>query len=408
MQARGAYAFWNSNPDKVEVVDPQIAWDDDTRRWYASEDLSGPKNGDKLLFAWSKTADSNLDTGWCSMSIPTGKFFDDFEKLGFDRGNVVIGTNASDTSTRELQFSRIWSIAKPAAGDTTCARLPFRSFGTKKAPLRGVDGHIAITPIPVTPTTPSDATYVIAADCPGPPPVKPHEPSCTSVDPNSNQITVWHVHGAPDSPRLTRDGAVRVRRYAEPKPVRIPGGKKLDASDTRLVQAVSAPDPTRGGRLAIWTQHTVAGRGGRSVIRWYELDPKRLTLIRRGTVANRHNSVFNGAISPNSKGDGAVIDFNLAGPHLLPQIRARSRGPHTPSGRLRNAIVLGRSAAPPLRKVCVGEKHTCPWGDYAAATPDPLQPDVVWGSNQVLLSHKHVDRFGASWGTRNFALRTDR
>jgi hypothetical protein len=407
VQTRDGYSFWNRGANKGQVVDPQVAWDDGNRRWYASEDFNGP-NDNQLLLAWSKTEDPNLDAGWCSMAIPTGKFFDDFEKLGFDDNHIVIGTNVADPGTRELLYSRLWVIAKPAAGDTTCAKLPFRSFGTKKHPLRGIDGHLAITPIPVVPVAPSGGAFVVAADCPGPPPSKPHEPSCTSADPRSNQITVWRVHGPPDSPRLTRDGAVRIRRYAEPEPVPIPGGRKLDPSDTRLTQAVSAPDPTRGGRLAIWTQHTVAGPRGRSVIRWYELDPNRLTLIRHGTISNRHNWVFNGAISPNADGDGVAIGYNLAGPHVLPQIRARSRELAISNGKFRDALVLGRSAAAPLRKRCVLEKHTCPWGDYAAATADPLHPHVVWGSNELLLSHRHRDRFGDNWGTRNFALRTDR
>jgi hypothetical protein len=340
------------------------------------------------------------------MAIPTGAF-DDFPMLGFSGNHILIGANHANLRTNELLSARIWAIGKPVVGDTSCATLPVASFGSKAAPLRGVDGQVAETPVAVNPVRPSDSGYVISADCPRNPPAHSHEPSCQSGDPRSNQITVWQVHGPAASPVLTRKGAVRVPLYKEPKPVPQPGSKKrLDPSDTRLTQAVSAPDPTRGGRLAIWTQHAVAGPHGRSVIRWYELDPHRLRLLRHGHIASRHNWVFNGAISPNSRGDGAVIDYNVAGPHLLSQIRARSRGPATGKGEMRDAITLGHSVA--VDKACSISARLCEWGDYSAATPDPRRPNVGWGSNQRMLSHRQSDPSGVAWGTRNFAVRTDR
>jgi hypothetical protein len=401
----GAYRFWGRT-NVGQIVDPQVAWDDATRRWYAAE-VFNHATSNELLVAWSKTADAALRNGWCQLSIPTGKLFDDFDKLGFSRTHIVIGTNVSDAGTRQFKFARIWAIGKPPANDTSCSPPPVNSFGSKSAPIRGVDGHILTTPVPVTPVRPTANGYVISADCPGDPSPDPREPSCTSRDRRSNQITVWHVHGPRGSPVLTRDGAVRVRRYREPKPVPQPGSKrKLDPSDTRLTQAVSAPDPTRGGRLGIWTQHAVAGDRGRAVVRWYELNPNRLSLLRQGHIASRRNWVFNAAISPNWRGNGAVIDYNVAGPHLLPEIRARSRGPRTGSGKMRSAITLGRSVA--RTKSCVVSLRICEWGDYSAATPDPRHPTVVWGSNQLVRSREHLGPGSTNWGTRNFAIRTDR
>jgi len=406
MSSLDAHAFWRQ-PASGTVVDPQVAWDDGARRWYAAELFNPRATGNELLFAWSKTPDPDLISGWCTMAIPTGKLFDDFPKLGFSRNHIVIGTNVSNLGTRTFEFARLWVIGKPLAGDTSCAEPPVTSFGSKANPLRGVDGHVATTLVGVNPVHPSANAYVISADCPGEPTSTPDEPSCESRDPGSNQISVWHVHGPRSSPVLTRDGAVRVRRYKEPRPVPQPHSKlKLDASDTRLTQATSAPDPTRGGRIAIWTQHAVAGPRGRSIVRWYELDPHRLSLIRHGRVASPHNWVFNAAISPNWRGSGAAIDYNVAGRHLLPQIRARSRGASTATNRMRHPVLIGRSAAPYRCDLDPGD--ACPWGDYSSATPDPRHPTVVWGSNQVQRSRKHAGPLGSSWGTRNFAVKTRR
>ena len=47
--------------------------------------------------------------------------------------------------------------------------------------------------------------------------------------------------------------------------------------------------------------------------------------------------------------------------------------------------------------------NACRWGDYSAATPDPVNPGVVWGSNQ--LAGQWIFGF-AQWTTQNFAIRT--
>jgi hypothetical protein len=407
--ARDAFSFWNQDPIKGNIVDPQVVWDDAARRWYAAEVFNGTSADNQLLLAWSKTADPGLAHVWCTMAIRTGepgRAIADFPMLGFSRKHIVIGTNLANLQTENIQTARIYAIGKPLEGDTSCSALPVHFFGRKSAPLRGADRQLALTPVAVNPVNPSGNGYVISADCPGTPPTS-HEESCASRDRHSNDINVWHVHGPRGSPALTLDGAVHVPLYREPKPVPQPRSKRrLDASDARLTQAVSAHDPTRGGRLGIWTQHAVAGRHGRAVVRWYELDPHRLSLMRHGRIANRRNWVFNAAISPNSRGDGAVINYNLAGPHLLPEIRARSRGPGTSNRKMRHPIRLGRSAAP--EGGCSITKTICVWGDYSAATPDPLHPKVVWGSNQFSRSREHADPFGANWGTRNFAVRTNR
>ena len=68
-----------------------------------------------------------------------------------------------------------------------------------------------------------------------------------------------------------------------------------------------------------------------------------------------------------------------------------------------NEIVLGNSEAADQDFSCVNARRGCRWGDYAGATPDPVQDTVVWGSNQLMgpVSPRADD---PHWSTRNFAL----
>ena len=191
--------------------------------------------------------------------------------------------------------------------------------------------------------------------------------------------------------------------YRLPSPAPQRGTKtKLDSSDTRLYQAVSAPDAERNVEEAIWTQHTVAGPGGRSEVRWYELDPSALTIVRRGTIRDARNWVFSAAISPTARGDVAVVHYDVSGPRLTPQLRVRSRGPDTPESEMTGEVTIARSSTSD-HSCDKMPKEACPWGDYAVATPDPRGTQLVWGSNELVGSAKGP--LGTHWRTRNFAVR---
>jgi hypothetical protein len=401
VRARDHYAFWERAPRSGVIEDPQVVWDDGARRWYYAA-LSTGASGNRVLLAWTKSGDpANLGRSWCRMSIRSGTFIDDFPHLGFSRNHIMIAVNRF-TLDHHFVTSRILAIGKPSAGRNPCARPPVTAFGSKAKPLHRADGRIAFTLIPVNPLRGGDAGYVVAADCvfdpdPG------TEDTCGTRNRQANQLTLWHVDGPRGSPRLTRDGGIDVPLYRIPRPAPQRGAKtKLDASDTRLYQAVSAPDSAPDVEEAIWTQHTVAGHGGRSEVRWYELDPRDLTIVRRGTIRDAHNWVFSAAISPTARGDVAVIHYNVSGPGMAPQLRVRARGPDTPAREMTDEVTIARSSS--STHFCEKmPKEACGWGDYAAATPDPRGTELVWGSNELVGTAKGP--VGTRWRTRNFAVR---
>jgi len=383
----------------LSVSDPQIQWDGQGGRWlYAG--LGVATGANMLLFGWSKTSDpTDLTNGWCRFGIPGGKLLEDYPKLGHDDNFISIGTNEYDDSTNyTFLTANIWVIRKPAAGDTSCTVGTALYVASATNPLHNADGSTAFTPVPANTADPSAVGYIVAA----------HSP-VDGTGSSSPKIMVWHWALVGGVPQLVSDGDVAISTFDIPAPVPQPGtSNTLDSLDARLTQAVAVSDPGAGGAKGIWTQHTVAGPGGRSVVRWYEiLGGSPPTLRQHGEVGSPTDFVFNGAVSPSIGGGSAAVFYNRGGASTLPVIGAQTRGPSTALGSLDpGELVLGQSSAADLDFTCGYSKPTdpCRWGDYAGASPDPLNDGVIWGSGQTTGSCFIFCGWFAQWQTRNFAV----
>jgi hypothetical protein len=201
---------------------------------------------------------------------------------------------------------------------------------------------------------------------------------------------------------------VSVASYTTPaNAVQKGSSAKLDSSDTRLTNAVSAIDPsqTGGTSVAIWTQHTVLGGPGAEV-RWYEVNPTPATPVtfQTGTAGSSTVFAFNGAIAPDRRVNGAssmfgssmVMGFNTSSSSQFINVMAVSkRHGHGQSPQ----EVIKAGTVPETDFTCAG--GVCRSGDYGGASPDPAsdttQADgVVWQTNQFP---------GSIWHTWNFAGR---
>jgi hypothetical protein len=372
----GLPAFVGKSND--DVFDPQVQWDPQSSRWYYLADDCTSSNCNRnnfIAFGYSKTSDpSDLVNGWCRYTIGTGRDFHDYPKLGHDNNHLIFGTNVYSPSFNRAQ---VWSVPKPGAGSTCATSLTATGFSLTSA---------VFTPVPANTSDSSTAGYVVAANYPG--------------SGSASVVKAWHVGGTAASPTLTSDGSMSVTSYSIPANVPQPGTTNvLDSSDTRLTQAVAHADPDASGAEAVWTQHTVAGPGGRSVVRWYELLPASLTVRQMGTISDATNYMFNGAISPATDGTSAAINYNAGGSSQLAQIKAQSRTSSTSLSTMSGELTLGTSSAIDQDFSC----SPCRWGDYAGASPDPNNSTVIWGSNQL---NGPVSGTNARWTTRNFALTT--
>jgi hypothetical protein len=215
-------------------------------------------------------------------------------------------------------------------------------------------------------------------------------------------VAVFHVDG---SGVFHADSDITVTTYSTPPPRAYNfGGNSagLDTLDGRFTQA--AGDPTTG----IYTQHTVDGGGVRSKVTWYEIQivASVPTLTQQGDIASSTDFVFNAAISPRADGQGAVIFYNRVGALTHPVIAAQARMIWTAAGQMDpGEIVLATSPAGDSDFSCnyQGSGAPCRWGDYAGASPDPVNKNVVWGSNQAMTAQPGGP-IDTNWVTQNFSI----
>ena len=378
------------------LSDPQIEFDFTANRWfYLAVDFDISNNNNYLVFGWSKTSDpSDLSNGWCRFGVFTGRTLNDFPKLGHDDNYLLFGSNIYDDSDLNTQISaQIWAYRKPSNGDASCTGTGVATYFADAAHvLHNADGTPADTPVPANTTESSTGGYIVAA----------HSALTAPAGPR-NKIMVWHMTMQSGSPVLVANGDITVNSYDVPADVPQPQNS-LDTLDGQLTQAVARRDPDAGA-LAIWTQHTVAGGGGRSVVRWYELLPASLGVRQEAEISSSTNFIFNGAISTTTNGNDAVVEYNSASSTQTPVIAAQSRQGSTPLGSMdAGETVLATSTDVDVDFSCSSPYGPpCRWGDYSGATPDPVNPGVVWGSNMV----NGQGFFGfPQWTSQNFALTT--
>jgi hypothetical protein len=375
-------------PGGTAVVDPQIQWDGVANRWlYSALAFSPSGTPNSLVFGWSKTASPLAGPGWCTFVLGTGQMLNDFPRLGHDDNYIIIGTNIYDGVSGVFSTARIRIVSKPSLGDTTCALPSVWYFGVDGSdPLRNADGTRAFTPVPANTTQPSANGVILAA----------HDPSLTP----QNRIMQWHLSGG----ALLADGDVVVGSYDIPANALQPSAYALDTLDGRLTEAVAHADPVAGA-MAVWTQHTVAGPGGRSVARWYEVLPFAVTPLRQmGSIQSASDFIFNGAISPSGDGSNAAIFYNRSSASAYPSLAAQVRQSTTLLHAMDSGeINLGMSVAPVQDNSCPLLGY-CRWGDFATASPDPVNGSYVWASSQL---NGPYNGGRGQWYTRNVALETN-
>jgi len=207
--------------------------------------------------------------------------------------------------------------------------------------------------------------------------------------------------------------AMSVAAFTVPAPAPQPGTTRtLDTLDTRLTNAVEAVDPFRSNQVAIFTQHTVNGAGGRSVVRWYEINPTPATPVpfQSGTQSSASLFLYNAAISSDRRrnggagqfGNGLLLQYSRSSTSAKISIAAVSK---VNNGSVTGELVLKNSADVIDDGSC--HANVCRWGDYAGASPDPasdttVSNGVVWAVNAWAQASSGTS---ADWRTQIFALR---
>jgi hypothetical protein len=389
-----------SGAGSLNVSDVQIQWDPRSGRWlYTLVGFDDSITNTEILVGWSKTSSpTDLASGWCRFSVPSGSMLPDYPKLGHDDNFIMVGANIYDMSQSSQPFvtAQIYALTKPAAGDTSCAAPTVFYFADSHHLLKNSDGSLAFTPVPANTFDASQGGFIVAA----------HSPTLAPLGPQT-RVMAWHVTRQPSgNPMLSADGDMTVNSFDVPAGVPQPGGAPLiDSLDARLTQAVAHADPNAGGAEAVWTQHTVNGPGGRSVVRWYELLPATHTVRQQGQVSHSTDFVFNGAISPSISGNDAVVVYDRGGVSESPVVAGQGHSAKAALGTLDSGETILATSTDVDTDISCSAPYgpPCRWGDYAGASPDPQNAGVVWATEEW----SGPSYFGfPGWGTQNFALAT--
>ena len=387
----------------VKVFDPQIMWDPSTRRFYYVADDVYSAIDNRLAFGFSKTASPSSAADFCKYVIKFGPRFPDYPKLGDTEDLLLVGANTFLTSRVGLFLSsNVVSITKPRAGSGCPGRSEFTV--DNETNLQEAAGGQAFTPVPANQIDPAEGGYVVAAS-----------PDAFLGEGFARSLSVYEASsGADGSLKLGAPKRLKVPFYSIPASAPQPRSNyRIDTLDGRITQAILAKDPSRGGKVALWTQHTVLGGSGAEV-RWYEINPtSKPSLFQKGTISGPNGLyAFNGAISPDRQINGGtsrfganmVVGFNTSSTEQRPDIRMVSKQGSAPV----SDQVLIKSSPAVLEDWSCFDFPWCRWGDYSAATPDPVVPGGantgrVWLTNQWVKAKGEPNKRPPKWGTWNWA-----
>jgi hypothetical protein len=384
------------------VFDVQVIWDPALNRFfYTTMDTgSGSSGGNLLTFGFSTTATPTLAfSNWCHYLIGFGATLPDYPKLGDTKDFMLIGTN--DFSGSSFAGSTIFWLSNPPSGSTCPAASTFKTGITRV--LKNADGSPAFTAVPANQSDASSTGWAVARPASIP-------------SGGATFLTLFKVTKSSTGTATipTTGVSVPVSAYKVPASAPQPGTAfKLDTSDTRPTQAVSAIDPAHGSVTALWTQHTVFGGAGAQV-RWYEINPATHSLIQHGTITSSSLSTFNGAISPDRRVNGTskmfggdmVISVNQSSASALTSIEVASKIGTNAISALK-LVATSTAADTGFDCMTTSNPNLCRWGDYAGASPDPAAPTTgtagqVWGTSMLSASGGSASSSG--WTTRNFAV----
>jgi hypothetical protein len=365
----------------IDYSDPQVLWDTATKRFYY---LIWHVTDATMRWGFSRTArPSAIPGSFCNYAatfrLPT-RSLPDYPKLGQSKYFLLIGVNYFDEH-RDFDGGALLWIDKPQVKGTVSTCPSVSGFRTGAfMDLRNADGTRTDAPVPAQQVDSFSRGWVMATQ------------EMFSV-PASTYISVFPVTRNPTTgtPVLGAPQTVTVPSFAmPPNAPQCPSGDFLDTLDGRLEHAVAAIDPMHGGRVALWTAHSVIGPSG-SEERWYEIRPGSTPrVLQSGKAASNSLYVFNGAISPDrvvrkagsAFGQNMAMTFTTSSSTQCPAVQMVSKR----GADAQSPFVLVKQS--PVRySDALTCGSGCRWGDYAGAAPDPGaslagETGIVWLTNE--------------------------
>lgn len=329
-------------------------------------------------------ATADVPGTWCvtrlggDQTADDGKQFADYPGLGYTADRVTLTTNQFDFATLSIfETAQILSLRKSQLYDPTCAASLVPKVFAHKA-TRQPDGAQAFTIQPaqtyggVEPTTQFMASFAFSSNISG------------------KKLVVWRLKTASGTLKLAK-GFVSVGTAKIP-PWGTQGGGSTstantfwDTGDLRLVNA--AYDADVG---TLYTAHAVEHDFSASTdsyvesgVRWYEIDPANTLsasgVLRKGLIGESRRDLAWPAIVPDSAGV-LHLTYSQASAPLSEYLSAYAATVQPAATGFAAALLHAGEAR---YEASTGPER---WGDYNAASRDPLDGTYVALVNQYPVS----------------------
>ena len=339
--------FWRNGgvvPTGSFAFDPRVTYDSSSGRWFAAsvDNSSAPNN---FLIAVSNSSDPTQ--GWKGFAIPSDSAksrWADFPTLGVNRDGVYVAANmfpiTASSSTSVLVLPKADLIAGTVAHRTLFENVSPGSTG------------FSIQPVSDPKSTGAPVAMLLS-----------------DFNTGAGFLKRSDITGSITSPVLdTTNKFIAVPPFGGPPNAQQPGPKApLEVLDSRLGSSVVM----RNGEL--WGVQSV-NAGGRSALRWFNIDVATNTLRQSGLIASPTLAFYYGSIAVNDFGD-VVIGFSGSG-------QSQFASAYAVQGQTQNGVTT--FGDPLLLKAGVSDYEVTfgagrnRWGDYSATVLDPDDPFRFW------------------------------
>jgi len=342
----GLRTFFNSG--NASAGDPRVAFDQHSGRWV----ILATDFGTRLWFAFSQTDDA---TGsWFKTSITLSQGSDanrwpDFPTLGVDANGI-------------------YSASYMVGGNSMSL------FAIDKAPLLGGNPSLgAVTAFRNLPWEGAIQPCVTYGN--------PGRAYCVSRR-SSTTLRLRYVQPPLANPSLVQAGNVSIPSHNSPPSAPAQGsGTPISTGDWRPVNAVY-----RDG--SVWTTHAI-NVGGRSAVRWYEIDAATTTTNQVGTVSDPVMEYFYPSIAVGAD-DSVAVAFSGSNASIFVSSYYAGRVSTDPAGQLSDPLLLKDGVGAYNQVDNNGNNR---WGDYSLTSVDPRDDRTLW----TIQEHARTSN---RWGTR--------
>lgn len=340
--------FWRNagvTPAGSFAFDPRVLYDASSGRWFAASADNPGSRPNNFLVAVSNSSDPTQ--GWKGFAIPSDSAksrWADFPTLGVNRDGVYLSANMFPITAPFATSVLVLPKADLIAG-TVAHRTLFENVSPGS------------TGFSIQPVTDPKSTGVPVATL------------LSDFNTGGGQFKRSDIVGSVTSPVLdTTNKVIAVPPFGGPPNAQQPGPKApLEVLDTRFSSSVVM----RNGDL--WGVQSV-NSGGRSALRWFDINAATNTLRQSGLIASPTLAFYYGSIAANDFGD-VVIGFNGSG-------KSQFVSAYVVEGQTKNGVTT--FGDPLLLKAGVSDYEVTfgagrnRWGDYSATTLDPNDPFRFW------------------------------